>query len=115
MDRAGEAIVREGWITKQSRFVKKWRRRWLVLTATHLCSYKKERDYGHPTESIVLKECATVKSAEDDTNQQHSFRVETTARTFFFVASDSADKEAWIGAIGRVMVRPTVMQEDPEA
>lgn len=113
MDRAS-AVVREGWINKESRFMKKWRRRWLVLTNTQLCTYKTERSYSSPTETIVLKDCATVKSAEEDTNQPFSFRVETSGRVFFFVAQDASDKEGWIGAIGRMMVRPTVMQEETE-
>lgn len=83
-----------------------------MLTSSTLCSYKTERSYTSPTETIVLKECATVKSAEEDTNQPYSFRVETASRVFFFVADDAAEKEAWIGAIGRMMVRPTVMQSD---
>lgn len=111
MDRAN-AVVREGWISKESRFMKKWRRRWLVLNNTHLCTYKTERSYTSATESILLKDCATVKSAEEDTNQPFSFRVDTSGRVFFFVAQDAADKEGWIGAIGRMMVRPTVMQEE---
>lgn len=114
MDSAS-SVVREGWISKQSRFMKKWRKRWLVLTSTTLCSYKSERVYDNPTERVVLKECATVKSAEDDTNQPFSFRVETAARVFFFVANDAAEKEAWIGAIGRMMVRPQMIEEIPDS
>ena len=46
--------------------------------------------------------------------EENSFRVDTPSRIFFLIADDSADKEAWIGHIGRQMVRPTVRTENPE-
>ena len=32
----------KGWLSKQSRFLKKWRRRFVVLTNTQLLTYKDE-------------------------------------------------------------------------
>ena len=37
-------------------------------------------DYRNPTEVIKLRECSTVKSADDDTDRQNAFR----ARPFLF-------------------------------
>ena len=48
-------------------------RRWFVLTPTHIFTFKEERKYKNPTETIVLKECTTVKSAEDEIHKENSF------------------------------------------
>ena len=47
-------------------------RRWFVLTKTHIYTFKKERVYDKPTETLVLKFCTTVKSAEQELNKQNN-------------------------------------------
>eukprot|EP00928_Gymnodinium_smaydae_P067208 TRINITY_DN50150_c0_g1_i1.p2 TRINITY_DN50150_c0_g1~~TRINITY_DN50150_c0_g1_i1.p2 ORF type:complete len:122 (+),score=26.99 TRINITY_DN50150_c0_g1_i1:74-439(+) len=106
-------IVKEGWLTKQSKLLKEWRRRWVVLTQQYVCTFKNQGgDYRNPTEVIRLRECSTVKSADEDTGRENAFRVDTPNRIFYLIADSSAEKEAWIGHIGRQMVRPTVMVDD---
>ena len=38
-------IYKEGWLYKQSRYLKSWRKRWGVLTRTHIYTYKNEQEY----------------------------------------------------------------------
>mmetsp|Transcript_46243 Transcript_46243/g.140317 ORF Transcript_46243/g.140317 Transcript_46243/m.140317 type:complete len:122 (-) Transcript_46243:192-557(-) len=105
-------IIKEGWLVKQSKHLREWRRRWFVLTPQYLCSFKTQGEYRNPTEAIRLRECSTVKSADEDTGKENSFRVDTPARVFYLIADSSTDKESWIGHIGRQMVRPTVLTEE---
>jgi hypothetical protein len=62
-----------------------------------------------PTESLLLRDCTTVKSADEETGRENSFKVESSERTFYLVASSAEEKESWIGVIGRQMIRPTVL------
>ena len=48
-------------------------RRWMVLTPTGIYSFKTKDDYKSPTESIPLKDCNTIKSAEDEIHKENSF------------------------------------------
>lgn len=110
-----EVIIKEGWVNKRSRFVKEWRRRWMVLTPRFLFTFKNEQGYkDSPTERLRLQECATVKSAEEELKKDFAFRIDTRDRTFYFAATELSEKEAWIGCIGRAMVRPTVMRSPSE-
>merc|ERR1712032_1490649 len=56
------------------------RRRWFVLTPQYLCSFKTQGELRNPTEAFRLSECSTVKSADQDTGKENSFRVDTGAR-----------------------------------
>merc|ERR1712146_277084 len=105
-------IIKEGYLVKQSKMLKEWRRRWVVLTPQYLCTFKQQHELRNPTEAIRLRECSTVKSADEDTGKENSFRVDTPQRVFYLIAESSAEKEAWIGHIGRQMVRPTVLVEE---
>ena len=43
------------------------------MTPTHIFTFKEERKYKNPTETVILKECTTVKSAEDEIHKENSF------------------------------------------
>lgn len=43
-------IRKEGYVLKESAIIRQYRKRWLVLTRTHLYSFKKDRSYTDPTE-----------------------------------------------------------------
>ena len=104
-------IIKQGCLLKQSKYLRQWKQRWIVLTSQYLCSF--ESQGGHvgssPTEYLLLKDCTTVRSADEETGREHSLKIESSDRTFYLVASSQEDKESWIGVIGRQMIRPTVL------
>jgi hypothetical protein len=107
-------ILKEGWLTKQSVHLKSWKRRWVVLTPQYLCSFKTESERRNPTECIRVKDCSTVKSATEDAGKENAFRVDTPERVFLLIADSAQEREAWIGNIGKSMVRPTMMVDEYE-
>jgi len=106
--------AKEGWLEKQSRHLKRWKRRWFVLQDSTLYSFKKEKVYDDPTEIIDLRIFSSVKSSEDYTNRTHSFDVYSSDMVFSMVAASESEKEDWIRAIGRAIVisRTKSWQED---
>ena len=96
--------AKEGFLEKQSRHLKRWKKRWFVLQDSTLYSFKKERVYDSPTEVIDLKVFSSVKSSEDFTNRSHSFDVYSADMVFSMVAGSENEKEDWIRAIGRAIV-----------
>jgi len=104
-------IIKQGCLLKQSKYLRQWKQRWIVLTSQYICSF--ESQGGHvgssPTEYLLLKDCTTVRSADEETGREHSLKIESSDRTFYLVASSQEDKESWIGVIGRQMIRPTVL------
>mmetsp|Transcript_31716 Transcript_31716/g.51322 ORF Transcript_31716/g.51322 Transcript_31716/m.51322 type:complete len:158 (-) Transcript_31716:312-785(-) len=96
--------TKEGWLGKQSRHLRKWRPRWVVLEGATLHTFKKERDYANPTEIIDLKVFSSVKSSEDATHKSFSFDVYSPVARFSFVAKSDTEKEDWIRHIGKAIV-----------
>merc|ERR1719326_1421806 len=96
-----EEIRKQGWVFKESALLRQYRKRWLVLTPEKLYTFKKERVYDSPTEEVDLRQCGTVKSADDMTNRPFSFTVQVPERNFFLVAMSDADRNEWVAAIGR--------------
>merc|ERR1712039_786655 len=95
VDLRPDDIRKEGWINKESAVLRTYRRRWLVLTPERLYSFKSERKYADPTEEIDLRQCGTVKSADDLTNRPYSFTVQVPDRNFFLIADSETDRR-WL-------------------
>ena len=75
-----------------------------------MLTYKdNDGNYSAPTECIPINNCCTVKSADDELNIKNSFKVLVGDRTFYFMGSDNGDKESWIGALGKAMIKSSVM------
>lgn len=82
-----------------------------MLTPQYFCSYVNQGDHlnGSPTEYIAISECSTVRSSDEETGKENSFKIETVGRTFYLVADTPVEKESWIGCLGKQMVRKTVL------
>lgn len=63
-DVSRDDILKEGWLKKESRYRKKWRDRWCVLTSKYFYTFENEKIYKNPTEKIEVAKIKTVKTDE---------------------------------------------------
>lgn len=94
--------VLEGWVWKQSRFLKKWRRRWLVLTKEALESLK-AREGLRATEIIESGTVHRVYSADAEVQMARCFCVVGKSRSFYMVCDDEAGKAEWMRQVVAVL------------
>jgi len=93
----------QGWLTKQSMWLKDWRRRFFLLKGSKLFYAKNE--YSPPHGMIDLAQCTTVKSADLKSKKRHSFEISTPEITFLLYADTEQEKDDWIGRVGKAIVR----------
>eukprot|EP00560_Eucampia_antarctica_P000064 CAMPEP_0197832912 /NCGR_PEP_ID=MMETSP1437-20131217/16819_1 /TAXON_ID=49252 ORGANISM="Eucampia antarctica, Strain CCMP1452" /NCGR_SAMPLE_ID=MMETSP1437 /ASSEMBLY_ACC=CAM_ASM_001096 /LENGTH=138 /DNA_ID=CAMNT_0043436569 /DNA_START=377 /DNA_END=793 /DNA_ORIENTATION=- len=93
----------EGYLTKQSQWLKDWRRRFFILKGSKLFFSKSER--ARPHGMIDLSTCTTVKSADLKSRKRNSFEISTPETTFLLYADSEKEKDDWIGSAGRAIVR----------
>jgi hypothetical protein len=91
--------VQQGWLTKQSAWLKDWRRRFFILKGSKLFFAKGE--FSAPHGMIDLSNCMTVKSAELKAGKKNAIEVSTKENTYYMYADTDKEKDDWIGAIGR--------------
>lgn len=97
----------EGYLYKRSQWLHEWRRRYFKL---YVSKSSGPRLYfaKSPTEAphgvIDLRGCLTVKSADDKTGKQHSFEVATSEQVYWMYADSDAEKDEWVGQLGRAIV-----------
>ena len=108
--------LKEGFLKKESRHRKIWRERWVVLTELNLYTFETKGVYRNPTEVIDVKTIKTVKT--DEKKSGFNFvskndiiiflkkqKIMTDTMVFNFEAKTFEEKEGWIGAIGKAMVK----------
>eukprot|EP00877_Chromochloris_zofingiensis_P002787 jgi/Chrzof1/12509/Cz06g36250.t1 len=98
---------RAGWLMKQGEYIKTWRRRWFVLKQGKIFWFKSDvvTPDSVPRGVIEVKKCLSIKGAEDAINKPHAFEISTTEDNMFFIADSDKDKEDWINAVGRAIVK----------
>jgi len=107
---------RSGWLLKQGEYIKTWRRRWFVLKEGHIFWFKENyvSRNSKPRGVILVRNCLTVKGAEDVLNKQFAFEISTSKETMYFIADTDKEKEDWINSIGRSIVRHSKSVTDEE-
>ena len=85
----------------------------MVLAGGCLITFKLD-DKKKRTERITLQECHTIKSTDEELKIANSFRLDSSNRRFYFRTDDMEAKEAWIGSIGKLMVKPGVLRTKSE-
>ncbi|CAG9461373.1 unnamed protein product [Pedinophyceae sp. YPF-701] len=102
-----EKPERCGWLMKQGEYIKTWRRRWFVLKDGKIFWFKFDRVTrdSEPRGVIDVGKCLSVKGAEETINKPHSFEIAMPGGSQFFIADEEKDKEDWINAVGRAIVR----------
>mmetsp|Transcript_42883 Transcript_42883/g.69718 ORF Transcript_42883/g.69718 Transcript_42883/m.69718 type:complete len:450 (+) Transcript_42883:300-1649(+) len=104
-----KSVQLEGWVEKQSRYLRSWRHRWLVLRHPYLYTFKSRQNYDSPTEKIELIGCRVV-SDPTWTSQlgPFGFEIETAAAsssssTFAFRIPTRHAKDRWTAALQRAI------------
>lgn len=98
---------RSGWLMKQGEYIKTWRKRWFVLKQGKIFWLKSDMvtPDSIPRGVIEVKKCLSIKGAEDTINKPHAFEISTTDDSMFFIAESDKEKEDWINAVGRAIVK----------
>ncbi|SBT31838.1 PH domain containing protein [Plasmodium ovale wallikeri] len=114
-------IVNEGWVFKQSKYLKRMRKRYIILTKNFICSFKSQYYQGEkPTEILYLSKFTELTSTEDvrkiklveselGLTNIHVFNIRYNNRKILFVTMDKDEKNRWIKHISKQMIKPTVM------
>eukprot|EP01084_Bolivina_argentea_P074026 134303_1 len=89
-------ILCEGFLWKQSQFIKKCRKRWIVLKGQCLYSYKQKQIYNNPTEIFDLSVYDGINYQNTKLTLQFELTSTTKKTKRVFIAETNDDMMRWI-------------------
>eukprot|EP00826_Nyctotherus_ovalis_P065674 TRINITY_DN9659_c0_g1_i10.p1 TRINITY_DN9659_c0_g1~~TRINITY_DN9659_c0_g1_i10.p1 ORF type:complete len:143 (-),score=25.97 TRINITY_DN9659_c0_g1_i10:90-518(-) len=107
-------ILKEGWLKKRSKYLKMWKRRWVVMTPTHIYTYKNYKRYINPTESISITSYRLQADALKNTKKEYTFGIVGDERTFYFQGENNEERKSWIKALESLIADPKEAKSDEE-
>lgn len=100
----GETIM-TGYMTKQGGSHKSWKRRFFIMTKTHLFYFGQEGD-TEPKGSIDLNG-RVVTRADNDIEFKHSILIETPSRKWYMYCDSEAEAERWCNKLKEIAQKTT--------
>eukprot|EP00050_Salpingoeca_kvevrii_P017105 m.61716 g.61716 ORF g.61716 m.61716 type:complete len:420 (+) comp7360_c0_seq1:32-1291(+) len=96
---SGSRLAKQGWLTKQGKVRKSWKRRWMVLDpeAQTLSYHVDGSDLSNPKGVIALRGTSIIDSAgcEADIGIQHCLGIVTRGRKYYMFAESKAEYQEW--------------------
>lgn len=105
-------IIRTGWVWKRSRHLRRWRRRWVVLTPNAVFTYKGRRD-PNPTDTIMVQDVVEVVDGNNDVRQPYCFLIKLKRQSMYMVCDDAFQKVQWMNECSRVLPQPASVLPQP--
>ena len=96
----GGAVLRAGYMQKEGKMVKSWKKRWFVLQKNGVVSYYHNKDEQVPIASFNVKNMTKLmnKSWSKTNKKRYGIKVYTPHRNWKFLCSDNKERVAWLGA-----------------
>jgi len=91
-------VVKEGFLTKQGKVRKNWKKRYCVLTPTSLQYFKSKGD-TKAAGSVPVVGASVDSVSKKDTGKDYCFSITTTGRTFLMYSESEDQKDEWMQAI----------------
>jgi hypothetical protein len=92
-------IIKSGWVEKCSNYLKKWRKRWLVLTGVSLRTYKSESDQSKSTMNLELKLIIDTYPSVSSNSQEFIFTIAFPSKKYNLRTSIESETLAWLNLI----------------
>lgn len=89
--------VKCGWLTKESEWLKAWRKRWFILLEHEIffCENEKKSPHG----MILLSGCETARMRESKEGWENLIEIVTKEKSHILCAESKDDAEEWITSI----------------
>eukprot|EP01083_Nonionella_stella_P039673 107895_1 len=96
-------LIFEGFLHKQSVYLKKMRKRWMVLKDHFLYSYKEKQVYTHPTEIFDLHSFYIAAVTTEGTHELGQFELISLTETRIFITSSLEEMNNWVGCLNTII------------
>lgn len=93
-------ITTQGWLQKRSRYLRSWKKRYVIVADNCIFTFKDSLNLKKPTEKLNLHKALEIMQDTDiQTKKNYSFGIRFEKKIFYFFASSEEEKMEWINKI----------------
>jgi hypothetical protein len=110
-----DSASKRGYLTKQGKIIRNWKRRLFVLTPKYLFYFKDEA--ASSAQGVLrIADVHTVKSVDVDAGESgpFTFQVTTPERVYLLQADNRDEMNDWVRALGRALVMASNVRQDDD-
>eukprot|EP00485_Elphidium_margaritaceum_P013870 CAMPEP_0202726688 /NCGR_PEP_ID=MMETSP1385-20130828/184740_1 /ASSEMBLY_ACC=CAM_ASM_000861 /TAXON_ID=933848 /ORGANISM="Elphidium margaritaceum" /LENGTH=1381 /DNA_ID=CAMNT_0049392915 /DNA_START=63 /DNA_END=4208 /DNA_ORIENTATION=+ len=109
-DNSGSIVVKEGFMSKEGKMFKTWRKRWFILDEKGKLSYYHNQGDEHPIGFVDIKLMQKTQRINFGKNKEFGVQIVTDVRTWKFLCQSEKDLTEWIHAFN--FVKTGTLKED---
>jgi len=98
-DDSNKRIIKQGWMMKEGKMFKTWRKRWFVLDDAGTISYYSNKGDDNAIQTFSIKNMKQTTLQQFGKNKPYGVQIETTDRMWKFMCESERDLLDWIHAI----------------
>eukprot|EP00487_Bulimina_marginata_P009654 TRINITY_DN4122_c0_g1_i1.p1 TRINITY_DN4122_c0_g1~~TRINITY_DN4122_c0_g1_i1.p1 ORF type:complete len:268 (-),score=40.15 TRINITY_DN4122_c0_g1_i1:365-1168(-) len=99
-----DGVLKQGWMQKEGKFMKNWKKRWFVLSSKGVVSYYHHEQEAHPIARFNCSELTKMnnKSWSKSNRKRYGIKLYTPHRDWKFLCKNNAEREEWFAAFESV-------------
>jgi len=101
-DKGGKKLIREGFMSKEGKMFKTWRKRYFTLDDQGKLAYYHNKGDENPIGSVDVKLMKKTERTSFGRNKQFGVQIHTDTRIWKFLCNDEKDLAEWIHAFNFV-------------
>ena len=94
-------IIKAGWVMKRSSYLKQWRKRWLALSETSLCTYKTKDSSQKPTMNLLITDITDAVPTVLEIERDFCFKIVCEEEYYMTVENDK-ELCLWLNLLNHV-------------
>lgn len=90
-----ETIIKTGYLEKRSKYLKNWKKRFIVLTKHSILSYVDMTQGSDCTMNLELSECTNFEKIKDDSGLETTLSFVNDGKIYLLKGTDEKEVEDW--------------------
>jgi len=108
-------IIKSGYLCKRSKYLKIWKKRFIILTNKNIFSFTSDEKTADCTMNLEMSNCKRVENSDKNfSSKSNTFCIVCTDRNYYFQSHSESDRNEWITLIKKAVSNPGVIDEQAE-
>ena len=94
-----EKIVKKGYLSKKSKYLGNWKKRYIVLTENYIFAYVDHHPNSECTMNLTISDCYGPKHLQLENNNEYGFSFSNEGNIYCFKSDNQEEVNSWFDTL----------------